>query len=66
MNTKPKHILFQSNVFLDMEGLPVEELEAIDVNSVTKEIMDVFHGFAYTEEADNFATSMCMDSTKPI
>lgn len=42
-------------MFLDIEGSPAQELAAIEVNCDTYEIMDVYHGFAFTEEEDSFA-----------
>ena len=38
-----------------MEGSPVQELAAIEVKEDTLEIVDVFHGYAYTQEHDDFA-----------
>ena len=40
---------------LDTEGTPTQELAAIEVNRVTHAIVDVFHGYAYTEPEDKFA-----------
>lgn len=36
-----------------MEGKPVQEIAALEVNRHSLAIMDVFHGFAYTEEDDS-------------
>lgn len=36
-----------------MEGRPVQEIAAIEVNRHSLAIMDVFHGFAHTEEDDS-------------
>ena len=38
-----------------MEGTPIQELAAIEINRSTHAFVDVFHGFAYTEESDSFA-----------
>lgn len=38
-----------------MEGTPTQELAAIEVNRSTNEIVDVFHGLAFTEVDDSFA-----------
>ena len=40
---------------MDTEGSPIQELAAIEVNRRTYAIMDVFHGFALTDEPDAFA-----------
>ena len=38
-----------------MEGVPVQEVAAIEVNRETLAITDVFHGYAKTDEADSFS-----------
>ena len=38
-----------------MEGSPIQELAALEVNRNTNAIMDVFLGHAYTDEPDNFS-----------
>ena len=38
-----------------MEGSPIQELAAIEINRKTFEIEDVFHAFAFTKEDDSFA-----------
>ena len=38
-----------------MEGTPLQEMAAVEVNIYTHEIVDVFHGYANTEQADTFA-----------
>ena len=40
-----------------MEGTPVQEVAAIEVNRITNAIVDVFLGYAYTDEDDKFARS---------
>ena len=40
---------------MDTEGTPVQELAAIKVNRNTHEIANVFLGYAYTDEDDEFA-----------
>ena len=42
-------------IFLDIEGDPVEEFAAIEVNRQTREIIDVFHGYAITNTKDDFS-----------
>ena len=49
------YLLFQSFIFIDAEGSPVQELAAIEVNCDSHAIMDVFHGYARTQEKDIFA-----------
>jgi hypothetical protein len=38
-----------------MEGEPIQEMSAIEMSCKTHEIVDVFHGYAHTEEADTFS-----------
>lgn len=40
---------------MDTEGTPIQELAAMEVNATSFEIMDVFHAYAQTTEADIFA-----------
>ena len=40
---------------MDTEGTPIQEVAAIEVNCSTHAIVDAFHGYAYTDEADTFA-----------
>ena len=47
-----KYLPFQSFILLAMEGVPVQEVAAIEVNRTTLAIIDVFHGYANTEEED--------------
>ena len=44
-----------SIVFLDMEGTPVGELSAIQMNCLTREIVDVYHKHAKMDRADWWA-----------
>lgn len=44
-----------SIIFIDSEGEPIQELSALEMNFKTKEIVDVFHGHAFTCEADSFS-----------
>ena len=46
-----------SIIFLDSEGTPTQELSALEMDYGTREIVDVFHGHAFTPEADSFARS---------
>lgn len=50
-------LLQYSIIFLDTEGTPTQELSALEMDYETREIVDVFHGHAYTSEADSFARS---------
>ena len=43
-----------SIIFIDSEGSPIQELSAIEMDLDTREIIDVFHDYAYTEEDDEF------------
>ena len=45
----------QSYILLDTEGTPAQELAAVEVDCATHAIVDVFHGYAYTEAEDAFA-----------
>lgn len=38
-----------------MEGTPVQEIAAIEVDICTRDIVDIFHAYSVTEEADTFA-----------
>lgn len=40
---------------MDSEGWPIQELSALAMDRNTHEVVDVFHGHAYTEEEDSFA-----------
>ena len=40
---------------MDGEGTPTQELAAIEVNVTDFSIMDIFHGFAFSEVDDGFA-----------
>ena len=44
-----------SIIFIDSEGTPIQELSALEMDFNTREIIDVFHGYAYTTENDSFA-----------
>lgn len=46
--------IFQSFIFLDTEGTPIQELAALEVDT-NYVIRDVFHAFANTDEDDSFA-----------
>ena len=46
---------FQSFIFLDMEGTPIQEVAALEVNRRTNGIVDVFLAYAHTDEPDTFA-----------
>ena len=35
-----------------MEGSPIQELAALEIDRNTNEIVDVFHAYAYTEDED--------------
>ena len=48
-------IFFQSIIFIDMEGTPVQELCAIEVDTSSNAIIDVFHEFANFSLSDQFA-----------
>ena len=48
-------IFFQSIIFIDMEGTPVQELCAIEVDTSSNAIIDVFHEFANYSLSDQFA-----------
>ena len=55
VNCNDNYFIFQSFLFLDMEGSPVQEIAAIQVKKDNYEVMDVFHGYAFTEEEDEFS-----------
>ena len=44
-----------SIIFIDSEGSPTQELSALEMDYETREIVDAFHGYAFTTEADFFA-----------
>ena len=44
-----------SIIFIDSEGEPIQELSALEMNFKSKEIVDVFHGHAFTTELDSFS-----------
>ena len=44
-----------SIIFLDSEGSPIQELSAIQIDAMTREIVDVYHGYACSEESDTWA-----------
>ena len=44
-----------SIIFIDTEGSPTQELSALEMDYETREIVDVFHGYAFTTEDDYFA-----------
>ena len=50
-------ILFQSIIFVDMEGTPVQELSAIEVDTTQrkKRVLDVFHAYGNYSAGDHFA-----------
>lgn len=48
-------LLQYSIIFIDSEGSPTQELSALEMDHKTREIVDVFHGHAFTVEPDFFA-----------
>ena len=49
------NFLFQSIIFLDMEGTPIQEISALEVDIKTKAIVDVFHYYGDYNKRDKFA-----------
>lgn len=49
------YLSLQYIIFLDTEGTPIQELAAVEANTQTREIVDVFLGHAMTNESDQFA-----------
>lgn len=45
----------QCIIFLDTEGLPIQELAALEMNIITCEIVDSYHDFAHEYTDDSFA-----------
>lgn len=48
-------LLQYSIIFIDSEGSPTQELSAIEMDYETREIVDVFHGYAFTTKDDLYA-----------
>ena len=44
-------------IFVDIEGDPAQELSAIAMNADTREITDVYHANAYTDQPDDWSRS---------
>ena len=42
-------------IFLDMEGTPTQEISAIHMNALTRQIVDVYHGHAHSCHDDSWA-----------
>ena len=58
LNTVPNSdtLSFQLGIiFLDMEGTPIQELSAIHMNALTKQIVDVYHAHANTYKDDSWS-----------
>ena len=50
-----KFFLQYTIIFVDSEGIPTQELSAIEMDYNTREIVDVYHAYAYTDELDWYA-----------
>ena len=48
-------VLQLAMIFIDMEGSPVQELSAIQMNAWTKQIVDVYHAHAFSHQTDLWA-----------
>lgn len=48
-----------------MEGAPVQEMAAVEINIHTREIIDVFHAYADTDQQDNFSRKHVHGLNKP-
>ena len=42
-------------IFVDTEGTPIQELSAIEIRLQDRQVIDVFHGHAYTSQNDDWA-----------
>ena len=42
-------------IFVDIEGEPAQELSAISMNINTRQITDVYHAYAYTDQPDEWS-----------
>ena len=42
-------------IFVDIEGDPAQELSAIAMNADTRDITDVYHAYAYTDQPDDWS-----------
>ena len=55
VNLTIKFCLQLSILFVDMEGESIQELSAIEMNALTRQIVNVYHAYANTEDPDFYS-----------